>query len=87
MHASLRVGQTLLISGEEAKPFGRERKEEMRACLCCARQRFGNAGTYNGRCGRKQINPRCERKGRGAGQSYLRKQQGILHVIVTLPWR
>lgn len=26
-HVSLRVGQTLLISGEEAKPLGRERRK------------------------------------------------------------
>lgn len=27
VHVPLRVGQALLISGEEAKPFGRERKK------------------------------------------------------------
>lgn len=61
VHISLRVGQTLLISGEEAKPFGRRESNECPPFDAYVTV-FAMPETYSSKHGREQINSRCERK-------------------------
>lgn len=88
VHDPLRVGQTLLVAGEEAKPSGRKERSE-RPPLGAARSGFRGAGDkqqQTWREGSKSSQGVKEKVG-GAGQSYSRKQQGVLRVTVTVPWR
>lgn len=86
-HDSLRVGQTLLIAGEEAKPSGRkERSEHLPSGVACSRFprcRGQTAANVEG----SKLSQGVKERVRGAGQSYSRKQQGVLRVTFTVPWR
>lgn len=74
-HVSLRVGQTLLISGEEAKPLeGKDGIE--RLPLAVHITGFAIARTYSSKR-EERINSRCEEKGWGCGSELFRKAAGV----------
>lgn len=89
VHVSLRVGQALLISGEEAKPLEGKANTEMRTdpLLCtsqflqCRRQTAANSEES------KSIQGVKDTVG-GAGQSYSKKAAGYSAChLDTVPWR